>query len=494
MKRRGTIMFAVLVMTALTAMLAAGLMFRMRAEVASAAAGKRGSQAHAAAMSGIERAIMILRSSRDAVETWWDNPDAFENQFVCDDGSSEWYFTIYARGESDLEQFVRYGLTDEAGRININFAPRETLEALPGMTSELVDCLMDYRDSDSEPLTEGAEQEDYYDRLALPYLIKNGPLATVEELLLVKGFNGEVVYGEDANMNCLLDANEDDGEESFPLDDGDGQLNAGLVSVGTVLSYEPNADREGNAKVNINGGESEVAKLQAAGLPAETVEFIQEYRASGKTFSHPSELLNMRAEIRRQVSAAGGAGGRGGRGSNRGRRGRSGRGESSSSGTREVTVTIESGVDSSNLALVMDKLTVLSGGAGVQVRGLVNVNTAPTTVLAALPGIDENLASRIVETRRELDSETKSSVAWLYTEGVVEEDVFKAVAPLLTAQSYQFHVRCVGFGVPCGRYRIIEAVIDLAGGEPRVVYFRELTRLGLPFALEGEDAGLQEIR
>jgi hypothetical protein len=68
----------------------------------------------------------------------------------------------------------------------------------------------------------------------------------------------------------------------------------------------------------------------------------------------------------------------------------------------------------------------------------------------------------------------------------LEADRFKEVAPRLTARSYQFSVRCVGFGVPCGQYRVLEAVVDLAGRTPRLAYVRDVTRLGLPFALDPE--------
>jgi hypothetical protein len=73
----------------------------------------------------------------------------------------------------------------------------------------------------------------------------------------------------------------------------------------------------------------------------------------------------------------------------------------------------------------------------------------------------------------------------------VDADAFKRIAPLVGTRGYQFHVMSVGFGVPCGRYRVIEAVLDLADGNPRVAYWRDVTRLGMPFALS---ADLQEAR
>jgi hypothetical protein len=105
-------------------------------------------------------------------------------------------------------------------------------------------------------------------------------------------------------------------------------------------------------------------------------------------------------------------------------------------------------------------------------------------VLAALPGLDPNLAQQIVDARRDMESDAKASIAWLYTQNLLDAAAFKSVAPYLTARSYQYTVRCIGFGVPCGRYRVIEAVVDVSGKSPRVVYLRDISRLGLPFALD----------
>jgi len=57
---------------------------------------------------------------------------------------------------------------------------------------------------------------------------------------------------------------------------------------------------------------------------------------------------------------------------------------------------------------------------------------------------------------------------------------------MLTARSYQFRVRCLGYGWPCGQFRVIEAIVDLARGSPRISYQRDLTRLGMPFAIAAD--------
>jgi hypothetical protein len=44
----------------------------------------------------------------------------------------------------------------------------------------------------------------------------------------------------------------------------------------------------------------------------------------------------------------------------------------------------------------------------------------------------------------------------------------------------------VGYGVPAGRFRVAEVVLDIAGKSPRIRYLRELTRLGLPIAMDAD--------
>lgn len=146
---------------------------------------------------------------------------------------------------------------------------------------------------------------------------------------------------------------------------------------------------------------------------------------------------------------------------------------------------------SSELPAVMGKLTTRSGAQ----QGVVNVNTAPADVLAALlvstNRIDtptaQQLGKQITEARYNLDPDTRATTAWLYTQGLLNADQFKAVAPLLAARGYQYRIRCVGFGVPCGRYRVLEAVIDLSPGAPaKIAYLRDITRLGQPLKLDAE--------
>jgi hypothetical protein len=105
-----------------------------------------------------------------------------------------------------------------------------------------------------------------------------------------------------------------------------------------------------------------------------------------------------------------------------------------------------------------------------------------------VPGIDESLAEAILSTRRSISPEHRTTIAWLFQEGLVDAPLFKQLAPYLTARALQFSCHVVGYGLPSGRYRVLDVLIDLSGGKPRIAYLRDITRLGLPFRLEPQEA------
>ena len=74
---------------------------------------------------------------------------------------------------------------------------------------------------------------------------------------------------------------------------------------------------------------------------------------------------------------------------------------------------------------------------------------------------------------------------------MVDAALFKRIAPFLCARSYQYGFRVIGFGLPSGRFRVLDVVIDVAPDEPVITYLRDLTRLGLPFKLEPEASPAQ---
>jgi hypothetical protein len=74
------------------------------------------------------------------------------------------------------------------------------------MTIEIADAILDWLDDDDEPREFGAEANTT--RRWPPYAPKNGPLETVEELLLVRGVTPQLLFGCDVNRNGMVDPDE----------------------------------------------------------------------------------------------------------------------------------------------------------------------------------------------------------------------------------------------------------------------------------------------
>ena len=128
-----------------------------------------------------------------------------------------------------------FALADESAKINVNSATQEMLEALPRMTASLAAAIIDWRDTNSDLTTGGAEDETYLRRNP-PHRAKNSNFESLEELKLVFGMDLDILYGEDANQNGILDPNENDADTSLPTDNKDGKLDAGLMEYLTVAT------------------------------------------------------------------------------------------------------------------------------------------------------------------------------------------------------------------------------------------------------------------
>ena len=97
-----------------------------------------------------------------------------------------------------------YRLTDEEARINLNTAPPARIDlllqafGLDKMERDLIgDSLQDWRDPNEEHRLNGAESEDHYLELAVPYRSKNGNLDSVAELAQIRGMTPALLAGGD---------------------------------------------------------------------------------------------------------------------------------------------------------------------------------------------------------------------------------------------------------------------------------------------------------
>ena len=136
-----------------------------------------------------------------------------------------------------------FGLVPENSKLNLNTVRSNQLIWLPRMTLDLAGAILDWRGSSNGP---GTSLSSY--AMSQPaYQCKGAPFETVDELRLVEGSYMDVLVGEDANRNGVLDPDEND-------DNKNGILDPGLLEYVTVYSREPNpsTNSDGETRVNIS--------------------------------------------------------------------------------------------------------------------------------------------------------------------------------------------------------------------------------------------------
>ena len=188
-----------------------------------------------------------------------------------------------------------------------NFAKNQLL-GLPGMTEDIADAILDWLDEDEDPRPMGAEFSDYYMNLQPQYRPTNGPLQSIEQLLLVRGITPKHLFGYDENRNGVLDSDEQS-KLSMGIEPGmaPGQIVAtdpnvtpppplGWAPFFTLHSQEKNVTNEGLARVNVNSQDLQALHQQLldAGLNELQASFIVAYRLAGQpspTASNPLALL-----------------------------------------------------------------------------------------------------------------------------------------------------------------------------------------------------------
>jgi len=131
---------------------------------------------------------------------------------------------------------------------------------VPEMTDDVIASIIDWMDEDDDIEEQGAENE-YYLALEPAYRCKNGPVDSLDELLLVKGVTPTLLNGSETS--------------------------AGLRSLFTVNTREVNFEPEGTTLVRLNEGDLTTLESNlssAVGEPTLT-QFIMAYRLYGNTKS-----------------------------------------------------------------------------------------------------------------------------------------------------------------------------------------------------------------
>jgi type II secretory pathway component PulK len=501
-KHSGLVLILVLVIIAMLSISSLLVADRMLAERKLGQNIGRRAQARASAESGVETAKQFLEfqsSERDDRGGLYNNPQRMRDVLVIDDEAprNRGRFTLFAPlHQENLASDIRFGLEDESARLNLRTilnadqgspdAAKKSLMALPGMTDAIAAAILDWIDQDDTARDQGAEAS-YYSSLRPAYAPRNGPPATIEELLLVRGVTPQLLFGRDASRqgsNIILDNN----DPLQGIDNTDGAMEHGWAPYLTLCSMESNLRDDGAQKINLN--DSDLKKLYddlQKTLGAEWATFIVAFRQNGSQGKvQPGAQKNQAANQKPDLTQKGsvtiktvldlvGV-----------------RTSVKYEGAKENTsldspFAEDASAMNDYLPKLLDSTTTTEGPATV---GRININQAPRVVLSAIPGITSDIVQQILS-RRTLDpaqsNMDRRHETWLLTEGLVPLEKMKTLMPYINAGGSVYRVQSVGFFEGGGPTVQLEVLLDASKRPVTVLFWRDISHLAtgyIPYTLQ----------
>lgn len=535
-RRRGMVLVVVLVVVAVLALAAYAFHDVMLAENEVTQMAGRQIQAYSLAASGVAHAQALLMqdaASQTDAGGLYDNSAQFQAVTVVQEEGETGVgrFTIVAPA-LDTEgnaSGIRYGLEDESARINLNAltqmeedvkamsasgvtsavpaasgvtgstgtgageasseedsettdqetAARDLLLALPGMTEDVADAILDWLDEDDEPREYGAEAE-YYNGLSPAYSPRNGQIETVEELLLVRGVTPQLLFGADVNRNGTIDAGEMD-QSSTEVGTDTETISTGWASRLTLYSRENNVNSEGSSRINLN--ESDLQTLYDSLteiVPEEWAIFIVAYRQNGAytgtatgeayssgeldlsqasktTFSQVLDLVGKKVQVKFK--------------------------DAENATILQSPFTEDLVSMNSYMPTLMDQVTIVTDPV---IHGRININQAPRDILLGIPGLTEEIAEQIISQRTPDPGgdATYGHETWLLTQGLVTLDEMRSLMPFVCAGGDAYRAQVIGYYDEGGAASRLEVVLDATQQPPRVLLWRDISHLGRGYALE----------
>jgi len=542
-RRRGIVLVLVLVVVAMLALASLSFCDLMLTERRAAQTSGRQARARALAQSGAEVARQFLdRDIQSQTEAGgiYDNPQRFANVLVADDNTPQerGYFTVVAPTfENNKIAGVRYGLQDESMRINLNTlldmeksskvkdSAKTTLMALPSMTDEISEAILDWLDPNKDTPRDNGAKAEYYSSLSPPYSPRNGPIQSIEELLLVRGVTPQLLFGMDAVRMGLIDGSPDDALAG--VDNSDGSMDHGWAAYFTLYSAESTLKPDGTKKINLNG--SDLKKLYddlKTVLDEPQAMFIVAYRAYGKKTSDgqtkPVATGQPSAQPSTQPATL-----------SEGQSGNQSSSQSAAAGQIDVS-TLKASVE---LTSVLDLIGATaeipakkpkpeSGGGQPQqakptvlkspftegsvasdlpklmentttsteetIPGRININQAPRTVLLCIPGVTADIADQIIAQRIEdpkTDSQDHRYETWPLSEGIVKLDAMKKLLPFVTAGGSVYRAQILGTFEVGGPTARLEVILDASKTPTKQLFWKDMSRLPNGFPVEAAARG-----
>lgn len=353
------------------------------------------------------------------------------------------------------------GPLNECGKLNLNslaldleqaLVSRKRLLAL-GMSSVMADSLLDWLDEDDLPREFGAE-DDWYLASNRNYTPRQGRIPRLTELLLIRGFTPDVLFGADENANGWIDRHE---QQNASLRIKREQPAFGLSEWITVLSAESNVSTTGQPKINLNSADLvELYRLVEKRLGSEAARFVVALRMNGPAnargafdFDSPEAIAARKALARSRAQEQVGQTleferfqGQSFGGFSVDRPGR----YELRSVVDLVAVQVEATVDGQSTVLqspwkpngqlsgvlktLEDQFTLTEDRVRI---GRINPLVAIKEVLVTVPGLSDQLCQKILRSRPETSECCRhQNIGWLVDQRLLTLPQLRVVAPYLT--------------------------------------------------------------
>ena len=436
MRQRGSILVGLLWCLALLSVIVIGVLHTARMDLLVVKNYGDRIQAHYLALAGIEKAKALLyrdaqdrsRSQKNHTGNLYDDAQQFRDVAL-----GRGVFRVIRRGRPDEGGGIIYGVSDEESRLNVNSASVEALAKLQNMTPDVATAIVNWRGGDNATAT--AESQ-YYAGMQPPYQPRLGPYQTVRELLMVRGVTSDLLLGRDIHQNGLLAA----GDKDFAWPGSVDSADLGWAGMLTVDSTGQNLNAAGEDRVNIQTAD-ENALTAVRGVTPPIARAIVAYRGQHR-FQSIADLLEVTPP------------------QNQNQRGASSAGTSDQSGNKVV-----------NENLFMDLADDVTTDNNQTLAGAININTAGLDVLACLPDVSKELAQAIISLRQ--SAGFFASTAELLKVPGLTRDIFKEIAPLVTARSETFRILCEGKINSSGARQRIQAIVHIGLTSQRTLSWRE---------------------
>lgn len=404
--RAGFTLIAVLVIVGSALLVATSLMFIAQAEVAGAAQTGRVAQSRAMIESGLEVIMLRLDAQRELILSG-EQPQLDQQYELWESGGSLGVVRVLAVTADGARLEPQAGMID----VNADWLTSDALVATGMIEPAMAEAIMQYRQ-------------------------QVGMIQSVAELLHVEGMTAEMLYGP---VEELL-------RDQTSLVEGDvvERVSArfvsdeprGLSDILTVFAVEPDLQRDGRRRINLNVSWSNELGSRLDGRFGEGAGEIVRTIMESTSFDDMATLIRVLIQL---------------------------------------AVPIEDWAD------IVDALTTAEE---TYAFGRIDLNSAGEAVLMSLPEMTPEQAAAIMRTRETLTDDERNSIVWPVLRGIVEPAVFAGWADAVTTRSWTYRVRLAAGEVdaddPTADFVnpvVFEAVIDLAAPRARVAYLRDITLL-----------------